>query len=169
MGGNRRIEFIHLSMYNPFLPFTETVYRELTKTGFCSMVIQRMVWPGISTGTGFLVTAYNDQLSASTHARQLDTKEGKILDSHVDKEKVIQLLSASPSLHFFLATFKEENWDKKMIKEYEPQIVNYLKSRTTFKRRDTIQITFFLEFGRVKASISNEDITIIRNATDLII
>lgn len=41
---------------------------------------------------------------------------------------------------------------------YEKSIINYLRTKTSFKRQDHIDIYFSLEHGRVKAEITNGEI-----------
>ncbi len=63
--------------------------------------------------------------------------------------------SNSIRLPHFLNRIKEENWDKRMLKLYEKNIVNYLRTKTRFQRENPIDILFSLEYGRVVATITD--------------
>lgn len=65
------------------------------------------------------------------------------------------LLETGSGYRIFLNRIKEENWDKRMLKLYEKNIVNYLRTKTKFQRKNPIDILFSLEYGRVVATISD--------------
>lgn len=145
-------------LYNPFEPVTKSLFNELVESGYEDFVLQRFSWPGIKEKTGFLLTPYNDPVKADTHAFHLDLKEGKSLHLPDDYEKIAALLETGSGFRVFLNRIKDENWETRMKKMYEKNIIYYLRTRTPFKRQDHIDIYFSLEHGRVIADITNGEI-----------
>ncbi|WP_313491927.1 MULTISPECIES: hypothetical protein [Sphingobacterium] len=155
-------------MYNPFVTFTEEILHALIKEGRNFLILQRFSWPGLSRANTFLITPYTDRESAIIHEHNLEHNEGKLLDISKESEKVIALLKAGNAYRLFLDKFKETNWNKRMLKEYQRNIVNYLRGRTRFTREDTIDINFVLNNGRLIAEIRAEDKSLDVPAYDLI-
>jgi len=142
-------------LYNPFEQVTKTSFSELIESGYTDFVLQRFEWPDVKANTGFLLTPYDDAESAKAHAHQLAVKEGKALQIPEDAEKIDQMLTTGSGYRIFLNQIKEENWDKRMLKMYEKNIVNFLRTKTRFQRKNPIDIFFSLEYGRVVATITD--------------
>lgn len=142
-------------LYNPFEPVTKALFNELVESGFENFVLQRFNWPGVKEKSGFLLTPYDEKNQAEEHAFHLDSKEGKSLQIPEDNEKIDSLLSVGSGYRIFLNRIKDENWESRMKKLYEKNIINYLRTKTRFKRTDHIDIYFSLENGRVVAEITN--------------
>lgn len=155
-------------MYNPFVPFTDAVFKQTLQQGTYLLVIQRFNWPLVEKGKGFMVTVYRDTDEAYAHASQLEVNEGKLLDARIQLEKIQSLVAKGSGYRLFLNKFKEANWKSRMMKLYRDKIITYLRFRTPFKARDTIDITFWLEHGRVQATITNGERSISVPAADLI-
>lgn len=157
-------------MYNPFTPFTETVFRESLREGVYIYVIQRFSWPLVEKGWGFMVSPYRDTDEAFAHAAQLGENEGKLLDvrSEAGLASVERLVLKGSGYRLFLNKFKESDWKNRMMKLYRDKIIAYLRFRTPFRARDTIDITFWLEHGRVKATITNGERNLTVSAAELI-
>ena len=105
--------------------------------------------------TGFLLTPYDDKEATDQHAHQLEAKEVRALQLPQDADKIERLLTTGSGYRIFLNRIKEENWDKRMLKLYEKNIVNYLRTKTRFQRKNPIDILFSLAYGRVVATISD--------------
>ena len=144
-----------LMLYNPFEPVTKSLFKDLIEQEFSVFVLQRFEWPGLKEKTGFLLSPYDDELKAKFHASQLNPKEGKTLQIPEDAESIDRLLSTGSGYRIFLNQIKEENWDKRMLKMYDKNIVNYLRTKSKFQRKSPIDILFSLENGRVVATISD--------------
>lgn len=142
-------------LYNPFEPVTKDVFKDLIESGYENFVLQRFNWPGIKEKTGFLLTPYDEQLRAEEHAFHIGPKEGKSLQIPEDMEKIDSLLTVNSGYRIFLNRIKDENWESRMRKLYEKNIINYLRTHTRFKRTDHIDIYFSLENGIVMAEITN--------------
>lgn len=142
-------------LYNPFEPVTKSLFQELEDSGYEEFVLQRFSWPGVKEKTGFLLTPYDEKSDAEEHAFHLDDKEGKSIQIPKDREKIDFLLSVGSGFRIFLNRIKDENWESRMKKLYEKNIINYLRTKTRFKRTDHIDILFSLENGRVMATITN--------------
>lgn len=155
-------------MYNPFIPFTKAILKAQVREGNRWFVIQRFPWPLVAAGKGFMVTAYQKEEDALWHASQLAEKEGKALHLPDDLPKLEALLQTGSEYRLYVDKIKEENWNKRMLKVYEKPIINFLRARTLFNRKDTIDILFTLELGRVKAKITNGTTEIVTDAIDLI-
>lgn len=155
-------------MYNPFVPFSEEILSSLQKDGIQFLVLQRFEWPGLSRSTTFLITPYAEIEQAVVHEHYLKEKEGKLLDVSTDADKVLALLKQGSGFNLFLDRFKETNWNKRMLKEYERKIVNYLRSRTAFTRQDSIDINFTLKYGRLIAEVRAKDKSLDVEAIELI-
>lgn len=155
-------------MYIPFLSYTMNSLIETLKTKVPFMVIQRFTWPGIEMGKGFMVSMYDDQEDAFFHGSQLGVKEGKLLILPDDFVKIEPLLQPGSGYRLFVNKLKEDNWNKRMLKIYEKNIINYLRAKTPFTRHDKIDINFGIEFGRVMATITNGEKEIVTEAIKLI-
>ncbi|GEM63935.1 hypothetical protein SF1_19170 [Sphingobacterium faecium NBRC 15299] len=155
-------------MYNPFVRFTEEILSSLQQEGKHFLVLQRFEWPRLSRSTTFLVTPYVDIERAKDHEQNLKEKEGKLLDISKDVDKLLGLIKKGTGYHLFLDRFKETNWNKRMLKEYERNIVNYLRSKTAFTRQDSIDINFTLKFGRLIAEVRAKDKSLDVTAFELI-
>ncbi|MGF7028933.1 hypothetical protein [Sphingobacterium sp. HSC-15S19] len=142
-------------LYNPFEQVTKTSFSELIEAGYTDFVLQRFEWPDVKANTGFLLTPYDDSEEAKAHAHHLAVKEGKALQIPEDAEKIDQMLTMGSGYRIFLNQIKEENWDKRMLKMYEKHIVNFLRTKTRFQRKNPIDILFSLEYGRVVAAITD--------------
>lgn len=155
-------------LYNPFEPLTRHTWQDFLEKGYRDFVLQRLEWPDISKGKGFLLSPYSTLEKAHLHAAELGAKEGKALQIPVDINKIQQLLAVNSGYRVFVNRFYEENWDKRMLRVYQGRIINYLRSNTNFKRKDPIDILFTLEHGRVWALISDGKTTKKFKAIDLI-
>ncbi|WP_312192649.1 hypothetical protein [Sphingobacterium sp.] len=142
-------------LYNPFEQVTKSSFRELVGSGYADFVLQRFEWPDVKEKAGFLLTPYDDKEGADQHAHQLGAKEGRALQLPQDADKIESLLATGSGYRIFLNRIKDENWDKRMLKLYEKNIVNYLRTKTRFQRKNPIDILFSLEYGRVVATISD--------------
>ncbi len=146
-------------LYNPFMQLTQNSFHELVETGYNYCILQRFEWPDVKEKSGFLLTPYDDQMPAKLHGNQLDIKEGKLLQLPQDAEKIEKLLTTGSGYRIFLNQIKEENWSKRMLKMYDKNIINYLRTKTKFQRKNPIDITFSLEYGRVIAVITDGQTT----------
>lgn len=142
-------------LYNPFVPVTKDFFRELVESGYSHFVQQRFEWPGVKEKSGFLLKPYDEQRHAEIHAHYLDLKEGKVIQISEDAEKLKALLTAGSGYRIFLTQIRGDNWDKRMLKIYDKNIFNYLRTKTKFHRKNPIDIFFSLEDGRVVALITN--------------
>ncbi|WP_164112022.1 MULTISPECIES: hypothetical protein [Sphingobacterium] len=155
-------------MYIPFEQVTVKLFHELVARGYKHYVLQRFSWPSVAKGTGFLLSAYENLEDADRHAAQLDAKEGKALHLPDGAVKIADLLEVNSGYRLFLNKFKDENWNTRMLKWYEKNIINYLRIKTRFRSKDPIDILFTLESGRVWATISSGDKKLKVPAIDLI-
>lgn len=156
-------------MYIPFEQVTVALYGELQERGYTIFVLQRFVWPSVGQGKGFMLSAYADRGEAEAHAAALDPKEGKLLTAADDDDKIQALLQVNSGYRLFLNKLKDTDWNKRMLKWYQSNIVQYLRSKTRFKRTDPIDILFTIEDGRVWATISSGDSSKKVAAIDLIL
>ncbi|MCA5006107.1 hypothetical protein [Sphingobacterium bovistauri] len=155
-------------LYIPFEQVTIDLFHDLVSRGYKDFVLQKFEWPSVTFGKGFLLSAYENKELAHVHASELDVKEGKALHLPDDFEKIQKLLEVDSGYRIFLNKIKNIDWEKRMLKHYNLNIVNYLRSNTKFKRTDKIDILFTLEYGRVKAIIESNGTRKEVNAFDLI-
>lgn len=155
-------------LYIPFDQLTQDSFRIIVENGYRYFVLQRLEWPGITQNTGFLLSPYTDQTDALAHAFHLAQKEGKVLMLPDDLDKILSLLESGSGYRVFLSRIKEVGWEKRMLRMYKDTIIGYLRNNTRFKRRDSIDILFTLEHGRVWAVISNGNTEKRVKAIDLI-
>jgi len=155
-------------MYIPFEQVTIKLFQDLVKRGYKDFVLQRFEWPSVVHRKGFLLSAYADKQSAAEHAFELDAKEGKALHLPDDIENIEKLLEVNSGYRIFLNKIKYQDWEKRMLKFYKNNIVNYLRFNTRFKRKDPVEILFTLEHGRVKAVIESAGLRKEVKAYDLI-
>ncbi|WP_149912729.1 hypothetical protein [Sphingobacterium cavernae] len=142
-------------MYIPFVQITISLFEELIERGYKYFILQRFEWVAVEHGKGFHLSAYSDQEEANTHAYELDAKEGKLLQMPQDYEKIIILLEVNSGYRIFLDRFKDADWEKRMLRLFKNNIVNYLRFNTRLKRKDPVEILFTLEYGRVWAIIES--------------
>lgn len=144
-------------MYIPFEQVTVKLFHDLVARGYRHYVLQRLEWPGVAAGKGFILSPYADEPTALAHAQQLQEKEGKALHLPDDAAKIADLLQPGSGYRIFLNKFSDEHWNTRMLKHYQHNIIYYLRTHTRFKRTDPIDIFFTLESGRVWAIISSGD------------
>ncbi|WP_286801812.1 MULTISPECIES: hypothetical protein [Sphingobacterium] len=141
--------------YSPFEPVTKYVLNELVESGYENFVLQRLSWPGVKEKTGFLLTPYDEKKDAIEHALHLDPKEGKSIQMPDDIEKLDSLLVFDSAFRIFLNRIKDESWESWMKKIYEKNIINYLRTKTRFKRTNHLDVYFILDHARVIAEITD--------------
>ncbi len=100
-------------------------FRELVEPGYTDFVLQRFEWPDVREKTSFLLSPYDDKETAGQHAHQPAPKEERALQLPQDADKIENMLETGSGYRIFLNRIKEENWDKRMLKLYEKNIVNY--------------------------------------------
>lgn len=155
-------------MYIPFVQITISLFEELIEKGYKYFVLQRFEWVAVEHSKGFLLSAYANPEEAQTHSNELDAKEGKLLQMPHDYEKIIKLLEVNSGYRIFLDRFKDADWEKRMLRLFKNNIVNYLRFNTRFKRKDPVEILFTLEHGRVLAIIESGGISKKVNAYEII-
>ncbi|SEO10904.1 hypothetical protein SAMN05216436_1341 [bacterium A37T11] len=155
-------------MYIPFEPLTMNLLQLSMQEHNHYIVLQRFSWPGVLPGKGFMASPYADLDEAQVHASQLAPKEGKLLDMRQDALKVQDLLKQGSGYRVFLNTIKDQNWSARMKRVYEGKIIGFLRTKTTFKSKDPIDILFYQEFGRVMAAIQSGDKKVIVPAMEII-
>jgi len=155
-------------LYIPFEQLTSNLFHDLIARGYKDFVLQKFEWPSVKNGKGFLLSAYENKENADEHAFELDIKEGKALHIPQDFEKIEKLLEVNSGYRIFLNKIRDADWEKRMLKYYRVNIVNYLRFNTQFKRKDPVDILFTLEHGRVKAVIDSVGIRKEVNAFELI-
>lgn len=155
-------------LYIPFEQISLKFYHDLVSRGYRDFVLQKFEWPSVNNGKGFLLSAYENKDHADEHAFELDIKEGKALHIPQDFEKIEKLLEVNSGYRIFLNKIRDSDWEKRMLKYYKVNIVNYLRFNTQFKRKDPVDILFTLEYGRVKAVIESAGIRKEVKAYDLI-
>lgn len=139
----------------PFEQVNIQLFQDLVERGYKDYVLQRIQWPSIDNGKGFLISAYTDERIAQEHAFHLDDKEGKAVHIPNDIHKIEKLLEVNSGYRIFLNKIKDTNWEKRMLKFYKTNIVNYLRFKTRFTSKDPVDILFTLDYGRVKALIES--------------
>lgn len=144
-------------MYIPFEQVTIKLFHDLVERGYKHYVLQRFDWPGVAKGKGFMLSPYGDEQSTQVHAHELTDKEGKALHLPDDAAKIADLLRTNSGYRIFINKFSDDNWNTRMLKHYQPNIIHYLRAHTRFKYTDPIDIFFTLESGRVWATISSGD------------
>lgn len=84
---------------------------------------------------------------------RLPWKEGKLLSLSADAEKITTLIN-DPKYYLFLNTFRDPNWDAKILKHYQIKMISFLRSRIPVPQKDPIDIHLVLEYGRLKAMVN---------------
>jgi len=155
-------------LYLPFKQLTSKSFHDLIERGYKDFVLQKLEWPGINQGKGFLLSAYESREFAKVHASELTIKEGKALHIPEDFKSIENLLEVNSGYRIFLNKISDLDWEKRMLKYYKVNIVNFLRFNTRFKRKDPVDILFTLEHGRVKAVIESAELRKEVKAYDLI-
>jgi hypothetical protein len=138
--------------YNPFERLSESLVRELLKEGRKYFVVQRFAWPGYEPATTFISSAYKDELDAREHAEQLGDKEGKLINGSLEVERIANLIHNN-KIQVFHCTFLHVNWDKRVLDAYRPSIIGYISLKTTFRRKDVLNVELYFEWGRLRARL----------------
>ncbi|MGN7885410.1 hypothetical protein [Dyadobacter sp. 22481] len=139
--------------YNPFEILNIPMLKRIAQHGSHFIVLQRFNWPGIAPGRGFMGTPYTDQFKAAQHVSHLSEKEGKVLNLSADAAKITDLIN-DPKYYLFLNTFRDPNWDNRILKHYQRNIISYLSARMPIRQTDQIDINLSLEYGRLKAVVT---------------
>jgi hypothetical protein len=139
--------------YNPFEILNLPLLRTLIREGNQHIVLQRFNWPGIRERFGFIGTPYVDESKAKKHQAQLSPREGKILNLNLDIEKLNNLVG-NPQYYLFLNTFRDQQWNARILIRYQHKITTFLKSQMSVESKDSIDIHLRLEFGRLVATIT---------------
>ena len=98
-------------------------------------------------------TPYTDQAKAAQHVSHLSEKEGNVLNLSADATKITDLIN-DPKYYLFLNTFRDPNWDNRILKHYQRNIISYLKARMPIRQSDAIDIHLSLQYGRLKAVVT---------------
>nr|WP_295933001.1 hypothetical protein [uncultured Dyadobacter sp.] len=139
--------------YNPFEILNVPMLKQIEQHGNHFIVLQRFNWPGIEPGRAFMGTPYAEQSKAAEHVAHLSEKEGKLLNLNADAVKITDLIN-DPKYNLFLSTFRDPNWDNRILKHYQRNIISYLKARIPFRQSNPIDINLSLEYGRLKAVVT---------------
>lgn len=155
--------------YNPFIPFTEEVLYGLRNEHTNFLIVQRFSWPGLNRSSTFLVTVYYHKEMATEHAQHLEANEGRLIDISKEFDKVLALLQPGSLYRLFTNKFSQTNWERRMLKEYQWKIQDYLARKTSLRPKDKIDISFKLLHGRMVAIIEGKDTLLEVPAIDIII
>jgi hypothetical protein len=144
-------------LYNPFEPLTIDLLRELIVRRRYYIILQRLPWPGITAGTGFLATCYTDIEDAEEHQSHLVNYEGKLLDlqEQPQLDKLLELIADGSPYQIYLNTLKDKSWAKKMEKAYAEKVRSFIRSSGKLKvdKSAGVDIDFTLVYGHVTAVI----------------
>jgi len=147
--------------YNPFEPLTVDILRDLIHKRRYYLIVQRLPWPGLTAGSGFLVTSYTDMEDAKEHQSNLVNYEGKLLDLQEQQQldKLLELIAEDSPFHLYLNTLKDKSWAKKMEKAYTEKVRNFIRSSGKIKvdKGQGVDIDFTLKYGHVTAIIQSGD------------
>lgn len=150
--------------FNPFEKLTIESFNKIVQQDYSSFIIQRLEWPG-ATKRWFIVSAYKSEIEASEHLAQLSLEEGKMFNLQKAKEVIVDLIRKD---YFIFIGRMYNDWSKLIFKNYQNKIISFLRFKTSFERKDHIDIVFTLEYGRPIAKISNGKIEKIFPAIELL-
>jgi len=139
--------------YNPFELLSLPLVRRLVQQGNRYIVLQRFSWPGVRRRCGFIGTPYITERNARQHQAQLSEKEGKTLSLTTDMGTMTSLLE-DLRYHVFLSTFRDEKWERKLLKLYGDNVLTFLKTNLKINELDGVDIHLHLSNGKLKASVT---------------
>lgn len=144
-------------LYNPFEPLTTARVFQLIQLQYFYLVVQRFHWVGLTAGSGFMATYYNDHEAAVIHQSNLVNYEGKLLDlrQETQRDKILALLTADSPYIVFISTLKDKGWAKKMEKAYAEKIRGFIRSAARIKadKDHGVDIDLTMKHGHVMAII----------------
>jgi len=153
--------------YNPFELFNLPILKDLLRRNKYFLVVQRLNWPGVPAYKGFMVTPYEEKKTAKQHAEKLLPKEGRLIDLHVELEKITGLIDDPKYLVFFY-TFRDPDWASRVLKHYQKNIALFFKESTTITIIDRTDIELAFQDGKLKAIIESNGPVTEFDAYDLI-
>jgi hypothetical protein len=144
-------------LYNPFEQLTPARIQQLLQLKDYYLVVQRFQWVGLTAGTGFMTSYYNNIADATEHQSHLVNYDGKIVDlqQQDQQDKLLTLFESGSPYVVYINTLKDKDWAKKMIKAYAEKIRIYIRTSGSLKvNRDYgIDIDLSLQYGYVIAEI----------------
>ncbi|MBE9462115.1 hypothetical protein ACFP1I_12830 [Dyadobacter subterraneus] len=138
--------------YNPFELLNLPLIKELLRKNTNFLVVQRLQWPGIPNKKGFIATPYQQQKAAREHEQKLDSNEGRMIDLQFELDKILALIE-SPKYLLFLNAYRDLDWQDKILKHYQKNILSKLEISTQIQAIEDVSIDLSFKFGKLTASI----------------
>ncbi|MCF0059094.1 hypothetical protein [Dyadobacter sp. CY356] len=142
--------------YNPFEPLNLPLFKDLIRNKTCYLVVQRLQWPGIAEKKGFIATPYQQQKPAKEHAQTLSVSEGRLINLQSEMEKILGLIDSTKYL-LYLNTFTDPDWEDKVLKYYQKNILSNLNLNETTKALKELGIEYSFRFGKLMVTIQTEE------------
>lgn len=142
--------------YNPFELLNLPMLKDLLRRRSYFLVVQRLHWPCVPPGKGFIATPYQQQKPAFAHAKKLASSEGRLIDLQSETEKILALIE-SPKYLLFSNTYRDMDWQDRVLKHYQKNIVSNLKLDTSIKAIEEVNIELSFQFGELVAMIQTDE------------
>jgi len=141
--------------YNPFELLDLPALKDMQRKGKCFLVIQRFQWPGLPAKKGFIVSPYQEEKMGRQHAETLDNKEGRLIDLSVEYNIVLSLIN-HPQYLLFLSSFREPDWQLRLLRYYQKNIESFFADKTETKFNQNTDMEFGIRYGKLRAMIRTE-------------
>ena len=138
--------------YNPFEPVDLPLLQEMLSMKKYFLVIQGFSWPGVVSGTGFMVSPYKEEELAKQHSEKLEPNKVRFYDLQSEFEKVKSLIN-DPRYLFFVNNLSDDDWADKMLQHYMKNVISFLKENNFGRKGIDIELAF--EYGKLKAIIQS--------------
>ncbi|GLU57131.1 hypothetical protein Dfri01_65920 [Dyadobacter frigoris] len=138
--------------YNPFELLNLPLTRDLLRKNTHFLVVQRLQWPGIPDKKGFIATPYQHLKPAQEHAQKLNSNEGRMIDLQFELDKILALIE-SPKYLLFLNAYRDLDWQDKVLKHYQKNILSKLEISTEIQSIEDVSIDLSFKFGKLTALI----------------
>lgn len=142
--------------YNPLELLNLPLLKDLLRKNTCFLVVQRFHWPGIADKRGFIATPYQQERPAKEHAQKLASTEGRLINLQFESDKILELIE-SPKYLLFSNTCRDPEWQEKVLKHYQKNILSNLNQNDTTKALKDFGIELSFKFGKLTAIIQSKE------------
>lgn len=153
--------------YNPFELLNLPLLKDLLRQNNHFLVVQRLCWPGVAVGKGFIATPYPQEKPARLHAQKLAANEGRLIVLKSETNKILNLIE-SPKYLLFLNIYRDPDGEDRVLKYYQTNILSNLKMLSKIQVLEQVSIKLSFNAGKPTAMIQSDETVQEFNLYDLI-
>lgn len=153
--------------YNPFELLNLPLLKDLIRKRKRFLVVQRLSWPDIAIKKGFIATPHQLEKHARDHAQKLILNECRLIDLQSESHKILELIDSTKYL-LFLTSCRDHDWEDKVLKHYQKNILSNLKMKAKIQTLEDVSIELSFKLGKLTATIQNDEFILEFSLYDLI-